>query len=492
MISIDMQRVLRTGTALSTEKDKHKLLDLILHESMEITSADAGTLYVYAEEENCLFFEIMRNHTLRSYQGGHGERVDLPPVPMSMDNVCSYCALLRKNVNIPDVYNCEEFDFSGPKNYDQITGYRTKSMMVIPFVNTKDEIIGVLQLINAQNENGEVVCFSSEAEAVISAMASQAAMAVTNSLYLQDITELFQSFVKVMISAIDELTPYNVNHTRRVAEYCEVFAKFLNQEYRRGNFEEHFSQNRREQLVMAAWMHDIGKVVTPLEVMNKDTRLGKSEAEVFARFDMALATLRIRVLEGKIGPEEYEQNCQEVQEARAFVQHLNGAGYLPEEDLAKLAGLRALHYLTLEGEEKPLLSPQDLQNLSIRTGTLTSEERQVMQNHVRMTSKLLENIKFSKDLRDVPKFAGMHHEFINGTGYPMHLKGGQVPLEARILSIVDIYEALTSSDRPYKKALNQEKALEILKEMAGDGKLDGQLVDLFAVCLHTAQLFPVA
>ncbi len=486
MITIDMQRVLRTGIALSTEKDKSKLLDLILHEAMEITHADAGTLYVYSEENNCLHFAVMRNHTLKIYQGDGGEQVQLPPVPMNLDNVCSYCALMRKNVNIPDVYHCSGFDFSGPMRYDAITGYRTRSMMVIPFANTKDEIIGVLQLINAQDEAGEVVPFSAEAEAVISAMASQAAMAVTNSLYLQDITELFQSFVRVMISAIDELTPYNVNHTRRVAEYCDTFADYLNAQYKSGIFGEHFSKNRREQLVMAAWMHDIGKVVTPLEVMNKDTRLGRSETEVLARFDMALATLRIRMLEGSLEEEVYEAERQQIQGWKDLVSRVNSRSFLPEEDLEKLQEIQGAMYTTLGGEKAPLLTEQDFRNLSIRTGTLTDEERQVMQSHVRMTSKLLENIKFSKDLRDVPKFAGMHHEFINGTGYPLHLKGKEVPLEARILSIVDIYEALTSADRPYKKALNREKALEILHEMAEEGKLDLSLVNLFAACLHAS------
>lgn len=479
MIAVDMQRVLKTGIALSTEKSKSKLLELIITEAMQISNADAGTLYLYSRQLDALQFKIMCNNTLKTYKGGKDDKVDLPPVEMSESNVCTYCALKRINVNIADVYNCDEFDFSGPKKYDSLTGYHTKSMMVIPFANTMDEIIGVLQLINAQDENNNIIPFSRELEIIISALASQAAVAITNANYLKDIKNLFQSFVKVMISAIDELSPYNVNHTRRVAEYCDSYTDYLNLLYQNGSFNQYFSDSRREQLVMAAWMHDIGKVVTPIEIMNKETRLGKNEGAVMSKLELALATLRIRFLEEKLTAAEYEQQKNAYETARKLIMYINCQSYLPNEDYIKLCEIKDLTYYDLENIQHKLLSDNDFKNLSIKQGTLTDEERDIMEGHVRMTSKLLDNINFSSDMREVPKFAGMHHELLNGSGYPLGLKGEEIPFEARILSVIDVFEALTSVDRPYKKPMEKQQAFEIITEMAVLGKLDNFVVKSF-------------
>lgn len=483
MNNIDMERVLQTGISLSTEKDRNKLLDLIITEAMEISHADGGTLYIYSEEENCLYFKIMRNHTLKVYQGDEGEEVGLPAVPMTMENVCTCAAILRKSINIPDVYHSDQFDFSGPKKYDNITGYHTQSMLVLPLENTRGEIVGVLQLINAKDHEGNVEPFSEDLNMVITSLASQAAIAITNSMYLDDIKSLFHSFVQVMITAIDEMSPYNVNHTRKIAAHAERFIDYLNDTHSRRKYPEFFDDARKEQFLMATWMHDIGKLITPPEVMNKATRLASEVGRVLAQFDLAAAMKKIAFLEGKMSKEEYEAAETELAADRAFVENANHTEFMDDQKIAKLEALYPKRFLGFSGEEEAFLTPQNYECLSVRRGTLTQKEREVMQGHAKLTEKLLRNIKFGKDLRDVPRIASMHHECLDGSGYPNGVVGEEIPSEVRILSILDIYEALTSSDRPYKKPMDPSAALLVLKKMAEEGKLDRELVELFAQSL---------
>ncbi|MEG1943714.1 MAG: HD domain-containing phosphohydrolase, partial [Angelakisella sp.] len=364
--------------------------------------------------------------------------VDLPPVPLLPSHVCAYCALNRCSINIADVYDSREFDFSGPRKYDSITGYRTRSMLVVPFENTRGDVIGVLQLINAQDENGTVIPFSHDLEKIIAALASQAAVCVTNTMYLQDIKELFQSFVQVMITAIDELSPYNVNHTRRITEFADRFLDYLNELYAKGEYDEHFDDNRREQLIMAAWMHDIGKLITPLPVMNKATRLGEAFPAVMARFTTAKALLRVSFLEKHCDEQEYLRQAAELEEFEALLPILNEAPYIDDDAIAKLAAMERKSYPLPEGGDFHLLYPKEGECLSVRKGTLTAEERTIMENHVVLTAKLLSKIHFGSDMARVPQIAAMHHEYLDGSGYPGGARGDELSTEVRILSILDI------------------------------------------------------
>jgi HD-GYP domain-containing protein (c-di-GMP phosphodiesterase class II) len=267
------ENLLNIGIALSAEKNHDHLLEMILSEARNITNCDAGTLYL--KQDNQLVFKIIQNGSLNLQQGGSGEDIHLPPVPLRKENVSAYVAMSGQSVNVSDVYTYDGFDFSGPRNYDKITGYRTKSMLVLPMENHEGEIIGVLQLINCLEEDKHTVCaFPSYCQKVVEALASQAAIAITNAELIRDIENLFYSFVEVMAAAIDARTPYNANHTRRVAMLARVTAEAINRSAGERWTSEHFNSERLEQLTMAGWLHDIAKIATPLTVMNKATRLG--------------------------------------------------------------------------------------------------------------------------------------------------------------------------------------------------------------------------
>ncbi len=480
-LSEHLEELLNIGIALSAEKDHTRLLERILREARRITNADAGTLYLC--EHDRLVFKIVHNDTLGIYQGGQGEPIDLPPVPLDGTSVSSWVALNKKSVNIPDVYTADNFDFSGPKRYDAITGYRTGSMLVVPLENYEGEVIGVLQLLNAKDEQGQTIPFDPELEKIVFSLASQAAVSLTNMQYLEEIDNLFHSFVQVMATAIDARTPYNVNHTRNIARLAEKFAGYLDSLTSGPFSEEKFPESRTAQLVMAAWLHDIGKVAIPLRVMDKPSRLGDRIEYVRQRLELVENRLIRSFLEKKVAgavsgeeEEEHQQQLARLSQARELIEKANSPGTFVDKDLARELSELA-HWEPLPGLR--LLTDVELKCLSVPRGTLTEEERKIMESHVTVAQRMLEKIRFNSRYKDVPAWALSHHEFLDGTGYPQGLKEGEIPLEARILTILDVYDALTAADRPYKKAMPPERAFNILEEMAAEGKLDNLLVAAF-------------
>ncbi|NSW82081.1 MAG: GAF domain-containing protein [Syntrophothermus sp.] len=487
----DLTRIIDIGIALTAEKDDNRLLEMILTYARRITRADAGTLYLRVGDY--LIFKIMQNDTLGLHQGGRGETISLPSVPMSPDNVSGYVALTGRAVNIADAYSSSKFDFSGPKRYDALTGYRTKSALVVPLSDYEGEVIGVLQLINALNEQGEVVPFSPEYERLVTALASQAATALTKIRFIEEIERLFEALVEVMATAIDALTPYNVTHSRRVAEMARRFAWYLNEVKRTNGDVPDFDDDRVTQLVMAAWLHDIGKVATPLEVMNKATRLGNRLDLVLQRLDYIrekeradslareLAAVRAGDMEAwETFRREQENILKKVENARRLVLVANDPTCVVNETLAgQIRGLGKETYIDREGRLRNWLTEEEVECLTVPRGTLTPKERKIMEDHVRMTGLLLEKVPFTRKLKDVPRLAVSHHEYLDGEGYPLGLKGDEIELEARILAILDVFDALTADDRPYKKAISVDEALKILGRMAEQGKLDRKLYEYF-------------
>jgi HD-GYP domain-containing protein (c-di-GMP phosphodiesterase class II) len=488
----EIENLLNIGIALSAEKDLNRLLEMIVTEARRITNADAGTLYL--KQQDVLYFRISQNQTLKIRQGGDGELLNLPPVPIKKENVSGYVALTGCSVNISDVYQTEAFDFTGPRHYDQMTGYRTRSMLVVPIKNQEGDILGVLQLINAQDPaNQEVISFAPYYQKVIESLASQAGVAITNTQLLRDIEELFNSFVKVMAAAIDSRTPYNANHSRRVALLARAIGERINQEEEEPWRERVFTQERLDQLTMAGWLHDIGKIATPLSVMNKATRLGDGLELLLQRFDYIWRTEETISLQRQLelwptGQEkpareevfQLQERRRQLEAHREIILRVNDPGTLVDEVIAnQLREIASKTYLDPAGQPKPYLTAVELNNLIVRTGTLTSEERQIMEEHVEITARLLENIPFIKKFQEVPVFARMHHEHLDGKGYPQGIKGDKIPLEARILALVDVFDALTASDRPYKKALPVDQALRIMGFMVKDGKLDERVYNLF-------------
>jgi HD-GYP domain-containing protein (c-di-GMP phosphodiesterase class II) len=349
-------------------------------------------------------------------------------------------------------------------------------MLVIPLIGNRDEVVGTLQLMNAMDSEGNVIPFAEGYEEIFRSISAQAAIAVTNMKYMAENRELFQSLVEVLAAAIDERSHYNANHTRHVAELTRDFIGFLNERCEEGRTTISFSEEDAEQLVMAAWLHDIGKIITPLEIMDKTTRLGWGEQLVQLRFDAILTAEHVRFLEGKITLAEFEALAHEIGEAKDLCAKANSGANTSGTEMALIESYGKRICEMPGGKILRWLEPSEIECLAIRYGTLTAAERKIMEQHVEITQRLLDKIRFSQEYRDVPSYAADHHEKLNGHGYPHGKSAEELPLAARILTVMDIYEALTAKDRPYKKPMPHEMALEILDKMVIDGEVDAEIV----------------
>ena len=501
-----IKKLIRIGIALSVEKDINKLLEMIVDETRDLTHADAGTLYILDRDQQCLTFQIMQNDTMEARLGGtSGEAIELPPIPLYSENeepnhsnVASYVALTGKAVNIPDVYEAEGFDFTGPRNYDASTGYRSKSMLVMALQNHENEIIGVLQLLNAQDpDSGDVVAFSDEYVDLVASLASQAAVALTNTQLIQDMTDLFYSFIKGIATAIDEKSSYTGGHINRVVFITMLIAEKINIS-KEGHFKDFsFSEDEMEELMLAAWMHDVGKITTPEYVVDKATKLQTifDRLELIkARFQVIEKSIENDMLKQKImllqeSPdadkaamaeiERTAQNCINIlKEDFDVIRSANTPGeFMDEEKIDKVKAIANKTYVQ-DNEERPYLTLDEVHNLSISKGTLTSDERRVIENHASMTLKILNELTFPQKFSRVPEFAAGHHEKLDGSGYPQQLTEKELAIQTRILVVADIFEALTAKDRPYKKPMKLSQAVKILGFMVKDRHIDSEIFNL--------------
>jgi HD-GYP domain-containing protein (c-di-GMP phosphodiesterase class II) len=499
-----LNRYAEIGMSLSGESDDDKLLEMIVFEAREITNADAGTLYMVNDEQTHLDFVILQNDSMKTRMGGtSGKPATLPPVPLYTDggaenhaNVSSHVALTGEIVNIPDVYESEEFDFTGPRKYDQATGYRSKSMLVIPMRNHENDIIGVLQLLNAlDTDSGQAVEFSDDSVGLIVSLASQAAAALTKTRLIQDLKELFDAFIKSIATAIEEKSKYTGGHIARVAKLTQMIAEEVNSiDY--GPFKDvRFDADQMEELRLAAWLHDIGKITTPEFVVDKASKLETIYDRVHLvalRFDYIAKVLeaenlraRLEALAAGDGDRAealaagLQDALQTLAEEREFTQGCNAPGeFMSDERIERLRGIAAKTFSDEHGEH-PYLTEDEFKNLTIRKGTLTNEERKVIENHATMTHKILSELPFPKKMANVPQYASRHHEKLDGSGYPFGVKGDQLSLQARIMAVADVFEALTAKDRPYKKPMQLSQALKILGFMKKDQHIDPDVHDLF-------------
>ena len=467
----DMEKLLDIGIAFTTEKDIDSLFVIILNAVMDITGCDGGTLYLLRDD--ALWFQVMITRSLGLQRGPGGDTIDLPPVPLSRQNVCSRAALDKTLINVENIYTSESFDFTGAKKYDALTGYKTVSMLTVPMEDDHGDVIGVLQLINAMDEGGAVVPFAPGYNRVLSSVASQGAICLTNRNYAAEVSELLDSFVRAISAAIDARSPYNANHTRNMTRYGQKFVSWLN-----ASGAEAFDDERERQFLMSIWLHDIGKLAVPLAVMDKESRLGDKLERVQNRLQRLRLQSEIDFLRETIDLAAHKKRLSDLDHARALVEDANQAGFLPDGTLEEIGALGKKTMPGPDGEEA-LLTPDELTCLTVRRGTLTDEERRVMEGHVLITRRMLSEVRFPKNYRSVPGWASAHHEYLNGKGYPDGLTAETLPTETRMLTILDIYDALTARDRPYKPALPTEKAFSILEGMAEQGQLDGRLLGLF-------------
>lgn len=495
-----IKRLTQIGVALSAEKNIDKLLETIIDEARRLTGADGGTLYILSEDAAELHFAIVQNDTLDVRMGGTGDPISWPPVPMKFPDrtenrsqVSAYAALTGEVVNIEDVYDAAGFNFEGTRRFDTQTGYRSKSMLVVPMRNHEQDIIGVVQLLNALEETtGQVIPFSPESQLMAESLASQAAVALSKNRLIQDLETLLRSFITTIATAIDEKSPYTGGHVRRVADLTMTIAEKVNEEQEGLFADVHFSDDEMHELYFAAWLHDVGKITTPEYVVDKATKLEsisdriellKTRVELMIR-EREIEWLRESLKrEGGAAAERAlpadDPVVKALRDDMQFLESINiGGEFLSEEMLARLHVVAQKRWCS-NGQWTPLISDDELENLSIRRGTLTERERNIINNHAAVTFKMLCQLPFPKKLSNVPDYAAAHHEKLDGTGYPVGLKKGDLSLQSRILALADIFEALTAKDRPYKKGKTLQEALDIMKFMVRDQHIDADLFDLF-------------
>lgn len=479
----DFERILKVGIRLSTEKNRNRLLVAVVENGMKLTHCDAGALYLYENEQ--LALKIMQVISLgSSWEEDEESNLDFPAISLQDKNICAYTAIHREIVSIPDVYHSDRFDFSNVKRYDSMTGYHTQSILVVPIENNEGELIGILRLVNAQNMKGQVVPFEKQYDIILQSLGSFAAIELTNLRYMKEIKEQLHSFVEALAMAIDERTPYNGSHTRNVAEYSRQLAEHMNRKYEQGKCEDYFDEDRKEKLLLAALLHDIGKMIVPLSVMNRATRLDQDIEKVEDRFQLIRSFYEIDMLRGLITEEEYQDIMVEMTEDMEFIKKIDSMGFLDDDNYERVRILANKKHIKQDGTITWYITKEEAACLSIRSGTLTDEARKQMENHVVMTEKILDKVHFNKNYEMVPRWAASHHEFLNGSGYPNHLTAEELDLECRILTVADIYDALTATDRPYKKPMSKENAIQILKSMAEEGKIDVQLVSWLEESMH--------
>jgi len=489
-----VKKLNQIGIALSSETRLDRLLDLIVRELRAFTRADAGSIYIRSGET--LRFEVAQNDTLQKRQGAAAESFRPFPLPLTKKSIAGYVALTGETLNIKDVYDLDEStEYGFNREFDQRNNYRSKSMLVVPMFDHRSENIGVLQLINALDDHGRVVSFKPELEELVLSLASQAAVAIRNALLINSIKNLFAALVQYSASAIDARSPHTAGHSRRVATLALQVAQAVNRQTEGPFAQVSLSEEELEELSYAAWLHDIGKIGVREWVLEKANKLNDTRMDLIrTRFDqirlgtvLNFHTQRLKLLaEGHLDSEaqaalqaEQERRLAELNDDLEFITRINTPGWLSDEDVIRLGRIAEKEYTDGNGRRAPYLDEFEVKNLSIRKGNLTAEEYCEIQSHVNHTLNIVNKIPFTPELARIPIFAAAHHEMLNGTGYPQGLKGEQIPLQARILAVVDIFDALVARDRPYKKAMPVEKALTILQDEARMARLDQNLVDLF-------------
>ncbi len=479
-------------TALAKEKNLEKILERILVQVMKLTRCEGGT--VYLREENQLRFKVVINHRLAIH---NTETRNWPPIPLytpagsNLANVSALCALKNEIINIPDVYHAEGFDFEGMKAFDRANDYHSKSMLVIPMVDHEDELIGVLQLINKLDNRGEPIPFSEEDIYTAQAYGAYCAIAITKNRLIDDLEKLLLSFLESIAVAMDAKSPVGYGHITRVGKMMEMISEGINADdttYK----DIRYSRDELLQLKLAAWMHDIGKIATPEPILNKATKLETTYnriEEIKQRFVSVIQALKLELLQKHCARLEGDRTVDLEAETRKteaeiaaleadleFIKAKNlPSGFMRDADITRIEAIAQKRYI-VEGKEIALLKPDECKNLSIRYGTLNDEERAKINEHAKITNQMLDMLVFPRKFADVPLIAGMHHEKLNGKGYPNRVRGEDIPFEARLLAIIDIFEALTAHDRPYKRPKTLKESYEILDNMVKEGEIDGEIV----------------
>jgi HD-GYP domain-containing protein (c-di-GMP phosphodiesterase class II) len=529
--SQEIHELNQIGVALSAEHDPERLLELILTKSRELTGSDAGSLYLVetikapGERQSLLFSQTLTSESqARSapseapaqrlrFKLAQNDTVEVRfrEVTMEVDekSIAGYVALTGEIVNIPDAYDISaDLPYTINRSFDEESGYRTRSILAVPIRNQKDKIIGVLQLINAKRVpsarldspeavDEQVVPFTARQQEIVLSLASQAAVAFENSQLYDNIQRLFEGFVRASVTAIETRDPATSGHSFRVANLTLALAEAVDRTTTGFYAPVHFSRDQMREIRYASLLHDFGKVGVREEVLVKAKKLYPAQMELIQqRFAFVRRTLETEILKSKIryllekSRNEYQaaepqldgkllEALRELDEHMEAVILANEPTVLPEGNFERLQEIANVYYTDLSGETRPLLTPEEVRLLSIRQGSLDDSERLQIEAHVVHTVSFLQAIPWTNELKNVPEIARAHHEKLNGMGYPYKLSAPEIPLQARMMTISDIFDALAAADRPYKKAVSVDRALEILDLAVQDGEIDSGLFAIF-------------
>jgi len=500
-----VKRLQEIGLALSTEDDINVIFELIMSEAKNITNADGRTLYMISDDGKTMKFEIMQTDSMNFAQGGTtGVEITIPPMqlfdeegnPNHSSNV-AYSANTGKTANIKDVYTAKGFDFTGPKNFDKNTGYKTKSVMSVPLKNHENDIVGVMQLINATDKkSGKIVAFSDDMQHQVESLASQGAVALTNKRLVAELKGLFESFIQLIATAIDKKSPYTGGHCERVPEITMLLADAVEKTTEGKYADFKMTEDERYELYLAGWLHDCGKVATPPHVVDKGMKLETITDRietVDVRFEVLKRDAEIDMLKKQIDLMKHGTANGEIEESeisfrgiieklsdeQEFIQKTNRGGeFMEEADQKRVADIGNYKWVS-QGKEINFLDEKEVRNLQIPKGTLLPEERDIINEHIVITIDMLNKLPYPKNLRKIPEFAGGHHEKLDGTGYPKGLKDEEMSVQAKMMAIADIYEALTAADRPYKDGKKLSQAMRIMGFMKKDYEIDEELFAIF-------------
>ena len=501
------------GRALSQQRNIQSLLEIILRRACEVTNADAGSMYIVEGHD-----EDVAKRTLRFAVSQNDSRT-LPPgsftMPVSATSIVGQCVISGDRINVPDLYGLDApgtgnnpWSFIHDRSFDDKFRYQTRSVLAVPMISARAEVIGVIQLINKRAKgwitldlpsdfDSGVVPFDDVSEAYIFALASQAGIALENVLLYQEVKTLFDGFVKAAVTAIESRDPTTSGHSERVADLTIGLAKAADGASH-GIFRDmRFSPDDLTQIEYAALLHDFGKVGVRENVLVKAKKLYEHERElILQRFQLIKRGYKIEGLESKVrylteaSREQVAEHLaavdrdiiakvQNLDEIIKFILHANEPTVLEQGGFERIAEIAGMTFHDDHGTAAPFLNHDEASCLQITRGSLTEQERLEINSHVVHSFTFLSRIPWSRTLRNVPEIAGAHHEKLDGSGYPKQLRGDQIPVPARMMAISDIYDALTASDRPYKKAMPIEKALDILSSDVKRGQLDAELFELF-------------
>jgi HD-GYP domain-containing protein (c-di-GMP phosphodiesterase class II) len=495
------EHLLNISIQINKEANTDILMEKILMAAVEISNADAGSIYLVTQTQE-LEFRTIYNNSMNLHLGGSStSAITFPGIPLFIDGepnrsaIVAHAANSGEVINIDDVYDILPFDFSAARKMDSKTGYRTKSMLTFPLKDHTDDIIGVIQLINAM-DGSEIISFSPQVEKQLLSFASLGAIALTNKALISNMEQLFESFAKTIAAAIDAKSPHTGGHCKRVPELTLMIADAVH-EYDKGPLASFkLLPEERHQLSIAGWLHDCGKIATPDHVIDKSRKLETTFDRihfVIAKLEVASRDIDLNIQEKIIAALKSNEHTQieqleceretaqkQLKLDRLFLQEINiGGEFLTDEQEANIRTISSRYQIKIDDEQQSLLSGNEIDNLSIKRGTLNNEERGIIQRHMNVTLDILESLPFPKHLSNVSEFALGHHETMDGKGYPRGLVKEQMSVPARLMAIADIFEALSASDRPYKSAKPVSECLTIMGRMVKNNHLDPDLFTIF-------------